>query len=883
MLLAVYYLLIFCYFVDDCHGAYWRPKLVYQSQGRKYYENVNFGLHCKFNSSPPANVIWYKNGVDMANIYDTRVYSKAIIMTSPIITMYRLYINHARTTDTGTYKCTGINSQGLGESGTISIFVQGPSKPNFHSPLENVTLYLSQQYEVQCRAYADPPGDLKYSWSKKGGYIDDIKVTDLGDGRLMISEARMSDTGQYSCTARNSAGESTTSLFIKVVTDPSWVQMPTQNVTAEVGQNITISCTFVGSSQDLRVNWFDKENHPLVKGASIKKVNEHYKAELKFDTLSVTHNGKYTVQISNQQDSISAAVFIRVFAKPDVTIKEGKELTVTEGQKVHLICEVKGYPSPTVTWENADNTVLTRTSADVNQPGQTVIATLGYIFEARKGLSELNCRGKNARGEDIQIIKFIVTEKDGVPPTDGKSDKTKTVKTSNLAFIILGIAAVVIVLILVSLAYFIYSRRKRAGNIPQTNFVVRYEREDSDPETAELLDDDGKARVQSPDIKSSTEHIYSTPDVHFQRKNDRHASVKNLDKSQKALQASLYKKNSRHHNVYSVSPVCSVGQGGPIPYENLLLEKVLGEGNFGRVMKGKVTFDDNNVREVAVKMLKDNASFKERADIIAELNTMKKLSHHPNVISLLGWCITDDNVFIVEEFIPKGNLLKFLRSSRHMLQETYQNFSSAESGISEKELLSVAWQVASGMKYLSSMKIVHRDLAARNVLIGHENICKVCDFGLARDIYTSNEYKKNSGGALPVRWMAYESLFHGIYTTESDVWSFGILLWEIVTLGDIPYPDHPNTEKVLDSLEKGERLGKPIHCSDDLYGLMKECWNQTPADRPDFVVLCQKMGGMLYDQKIHINLGKLEEYYEKLKQEEYDDAAEVSNGPLLAP
>uniref|UniRef100_A0A2K6MDL1 Fibroblast growth factor receptor 3 n=1 Tax=Rhinopithecus bieti TaxID=61621 RepID=A0A2K6MDL1_RHIBE len=291
----------------------------------------------------------------------------------------------------------------------------------------------------------------------------------------------------------------------------------------------------------------------------------------------------------------------------------------------------------------------------------------------------------------------------------------------------------------------------------------------------------------------------------------------------------------------------------------LTLGKPLGEGCFGQVVMAEaIGIDKDRAAKpvtVAVKMLKDDATDKDLSDLVSEMEMMKMIGKHKNIINLLGACTQGGPLYVLVEYAAKGNLREFLRARRPPgLDYSFDTCKPPEEQLTFKDLVSCAYQVARGMEYLASQKCIHRDLAARNVLVTEDNVMKIADFGLARDVHNLDYYKKTTNGRLPVKWMAPEALFDRVYTHQSDVWSFGVLLWEIFTLGGSPYPGIP-VEELFKLLKEGHRMDKPANCTHDLYMIMRECWHAAPSQRPTFKQLVEDLDRVLTVTSTDVSAG----------------------------
>ncbi|XP_004627572.1 vascular endothelial growth factor receptor 2 [Octodon degus] len=335
------------------------------------------------------------------------------------------------------------------------------------------------------------------------------------------------------------------------------------------------------------------------------------------------------------------------------------------------------------------------------------------------------------------------------------------------------------------------------------------------------------------------------------------------------------------------------------PRDRLKLGKPLGRGAFGQVIEADAFGIDKTAtcKTVAVKMLKEGATHSEHRALMSELKILIHIGHHLNVVNLLGACTKPGGpLMVIVEFCKFGNLSTYLRGKRNefvpyktkgarfrpgkdyvgeisvdlkrRLDSITSSQSSASSGFVEEKSLSdveeeeaseelykdfltlehlicYSFQVAKGMEFLASRKCIHRDLAARNILLSEKNVVKICDFGLARDIYKDPDYVRKGDARLPLKWMAPETIFDRVYTIQSDVWSFGVLLWEIFSLGASPYPGVKIDEEFCRRLKEGTRMRSPDYTTPEMYQTMLDCWHEEPSQRPTFSELVEHLGNLL--------------------------------------
>ncbi|XP_057299768.1 tyrosine-protein kinase SYK-like [Hydractinia symbiolongicarpus] len=249
----------------------------------------------------------------------------------------------------------------------------------------------------------------------------------------------------------------------------------------------------------------------------------------------------------------------------------------------------------------------------------------------------------------------------------------------------------------------------------------------------------------------------------------------------------------------------------------LSLGSDLGEGNFGSVKKGTYVLPKGNQILVAVKTLKEEDIPGQKSEILSEANIMAHLDH-PNIVRLIG-VTQSPNFMLVMELAPEGPLLGYLKKHRSMPM---------------LNVLILMLQVDEGMNYLESQHFVHRDLAARNILVVSENFVKISDFGMSRAMGAGNEYyRAERTGKWPLKWYAPECIYYHKFTSKGDVWSYGVALWEAVSYGMKPYQGMKGPQ-IVEMLDNGQRLSRPERCPEEVYALMRKCWETNPDDRPTF-------------------------------------------------
>ncbi|KAL1022594.1 hypothetical protein UPYG_G00029680 [Umbra pygmaea] len=555
---------------------------------------------------------------------------------------------------------------------------------------------------------------------------------------------------------------------------------------------------------------------PLSQAVLSRQQGINITLELPLNNVSWGDEGVYACQVENIKtgEKVCLLQHLTLTALKAASIRNNlTDQRVNVSATTQLICDVTGTPTPTVKWTKNNQTVLQGSGVLLSQLNQ--VLTIQRVKKEDSGLYA--CTACNPRG-CVESQAYLITE--------GAEEKTNVE-------LIVPIGSVVIAMFFWLLIVFVIRSRKRPNN--------------GDMKTGYLS------------------MILNSEDMPM----DEHCERLTYDASK-----------------------------WEFPRDRLKLGDQLGRGAFGQVVEAAAFGIEKatTCTTVAVKMLKEGATSSEYRALMSELKILIHIGHHLNVVNLLGACTKPGSpLMVIVEYCKHGNLSSYLKSKRgeyspfkkrrprsgpwgciednvtdgdlglgtitHLdictgtavCSKTGEECSGSQleeeeewdEHLTMEDLISYSFQVAKGMEFLSSRKCIHRDLAARNILLSENNVVKICDFGLARDVYKDPDYVRKGDARLPLKWMAPETIFDRVYTTQSDVWSFGVLLWEIFSLGASPYPGVSIDESFCRRLKEGTRMRAPDYATAEIYQTMLDCWLDKPKDRPTFTELVEHLGNVL--------------------------------------
>uniref|UniRef100_A0A1I7W2I5 Receptor protein-tyrosine kinase n=1 Tax=Loa loa TaxID=7209 RepID=A0A1I7W2I5_LOALO len=648
------------------------------------------------------------------------------------------------------------------------------------------------------------------------------------------------------------------------------------------GRTIKLQCK-AGGQPEPQVIWFNN-NKKVITTEVRRPVGTEFrlrKNTLEIEDVAESDSGDYTCEAFNSAGSVTRTFKLRVVdrmrSKPIIVPNILLNQTVDANSTVNFTCKVISDLTPHIVWiriemtnnsiyywnetdrkyvfrytdmQSVENAIVTKTSQDSST------LTIVNVTVADQGMYA--CVSGNHLGHAIANATLTVNEFHAMTLATGNPD-TKWSRPSAVAVVFLLILLIFIVAI--TLFYILCIRKRSKAQIAEMEqFIgpvkkrVIVTKRPVDPENDGWSDMPSTYQIHvEPIATSGTRRPRLSSDLTFL-------------------------------SDYEIPP----DPAWEIERSRLHFVEMLGEGAFGEVWKAilrvpimRTTTNQGDIREeeVAVKKLKASAHEKELIDLVSEMETFKIIGHHENLLRLIGCCTGTGPLYVIVELCKHGNLRDFLRAHRPRDADSGSqvpeatNFGAGVGGssdhyleprklqrkltvvsthdepmlikhLTQRHLVQFAWQVAKGMEFMASRKIIHRDLAARNVLVADGFVMKISDFGLSRDVHYNDYYRKKGNGRLPIKWMALEALDSHVYTIYSDVWSFGILLWEIMTLGGTPYPSIA-MQQLYSCLKEGYRMEAPDNCPEEVYDVMVACWQEKPENRPSFDTLVDYFDWML--------------------------------------
>ncbi|XP_068733577.1 uncharacterized protein [Montipora capricornis] len=808
------------------------PSFIMPISNEVITEGGNLNLSCQVSGIPRPTVFWVKtsNG-ERTNGTE-------------------LVIRNINRSEAGEYRCEATNPCGnASESATIDVQYNPASVRLVANTTKNKNCSASLLVNFTCEAsQANPPVE-SYQLFKSH------EIVDISSRGTWIENISSKGDHIYSCRALHSLGNVSSSDVTVTFNVPVQVSVHVKSdrETLTEGGSVSLMCNASGYPQPT-VTWSKLNPNEVI--ISSQWIN--------FTNISKEATGEYICNANNtcgEKWSSVRTIAVQLLeeptsATPTSTGKPTKQvyadLTIMEdflseyrdlSNQVSRELVDSFLSEMNKTYQNDDNYLKTEVTG--LRSGSVIVSFTIYFKNAvtpSQGISKLEAAISDGTFGNYQVGSLILLSPGtstftSTKPRTSQPTEFQCACDSTLLVIIGVLVAIIIVLILV----IAWQHRKLGIARKKRPYKVA---EDKD---RRIYDNEVAMEELNPtnDLPSSSNQQLRIPiePAYMPLQGTTHYEV-----GQKSS-------NNSPQNV-EYAPLDIRTRSWEVTREDVKVEKIIGKGAFGQVAKGTATNlpFHSGTKTVAVKMLKANAPESDKRDLKSELDLMKTLKPHPHVIKLLG-CVTEsDPLLVLIEFVPYGDLLGYLRKSRGLNDTYYKDPDiKPQTSLTSQQLMKFAWQIADGMNYLSLRKIIHRDLAARNVLVGETETCKVTDFGMARDVQQESIYERKTRGRLPVKWTAYESLLYGKYTTKSDVWSYGVVLYEIFTVGGSPYP-RMDSKKIASLLQQGYRMPKPQHVDNDLYQIMINCWQNEPEARPSFADLTQQLKGMENQHKRLLNM-----------------------------
>lgn len=839
------------------------PRTVVSPEDQVVLRNEEAVFHCQFTAVPPPTLEWYHDNELLVNK------SRVILLSNGSVV-----ITQVKPRNTGRYRCVGRGLRGSSVSLEAALVI---AEIEDMVPKASRVFTADTLQRVACKPPRGRPQPEVW-WERGGGRVPTEGRVHQDGLDLVFSPTEEGDSGVYTCIAQNKAGRRTQEVTFTVATAPVWVTRPQDShfeegkpgylhchahanpepeVTwlrnnimitpedsrfklfpngtlrinnVEVYDGLVYGCDtrtvggqlsgqarvvvleklkFTPTPQPIQCLEFDKEititcsatgrQNPTIRwikaGGELPPHVDQKNGQLHFTKVTRSDAGNYTCIASNSLQgeiravvSFTVAVYIGFKVEPD-------NMTVYQGHTAVLHCQATGDPEPYIHWMVKDKTLdISRNRRFQKMPNGSLVITDVTADDTGK----YTCMAGNSCNIKGHSAQLYVVEKPSHTGTD-EEDKApyKMIQTIGLS---VG-AAVAYIIIVLGLMF--YCKKRRNAKRLQKG---------QDGEEPEMECLNGGAVQQNGHTTAEIQEEVALTNMGTMATTEKRHSHVNNDKLH-------------------------------FPRANLQTITTLGKGEFGEVLlsKAKGIEDSEDETVVLVKSLQTRdeqlqLDFRREAEMFAKLS-------HANVARLLGVCREAEPHYMILEYYDLGDLKQFLRISKSKDDKVKSQ------PISTKTKVSICAQVAHGMEHLSNHRFVHKDLAARNCLINSQRRIKVAALSLSKDVYNS-EYFHYRQAWIPLRWLPSESVFEDDFSTKSDVWAFGVLMWEVFSHGEMPHAKLSDDE-VLEGLQNGKlKLPVPDGCPSKIYKLMVRCWAPSLKERPSFTDIVHALGELPSDSKV---------------------------------
>uniref|UniRef100_A0A2I3NGV1 Protein tyrosine kinase 7 (inactive) n=1 Tax=Papio anubis TaxID=9555 RepID=A0A2I3NGV1_PAPAN len=792
-------------------------------------------LRCHIDGHPRPTYQWFRDGTPLSDGQSNNTVSSK---------ERNLTLRPAGPEHSGLYSCCAHNAFGQAcSSQNFTLSIADESFARVVLAPQDVIVARNEEAMFHCQFSAQPSPSLQWLFEDETPITNRSRpphlrrATVFANGSLLLTQVRPRNAGVYRCIGQGQRGppvileatlhlaeiedmplfeprvftagseERVTCLPPKGLPEPSvwWehagVRLPTHGRVYQKGHELVLASiaesdagVYTCHAANLAGQRRQDVNITVANGSSLPEWVTDNAGTLHFARVTRDDAGNYTCIASNGPQGqirahvqLTVAVFITFKVEPERT-------TVYQGHTALLQCEAQGDPKPLIQWKGKDR-ILDPTKLGprmhIFQNGSLVIHDVAPEDSGRYTcIAGNSCNIKHTEAPLYVVDKPVPEESEG----PGSPPPYKMIQTIGLS---VG-AAVAYIIAVLGLMFYCKKRCKAKR--------LQKQPEGEEPEMECL--NGGPLQNGQPSAEIQEEVALTSLGSGPAATNKRHSTSDKM-----------------HFPRSSLQPITT-----------------LGKSEFGEVFLAKAQGLEEGVAEtlVLVKSLQSKDE-QQQLDFRRELEMFGKLNH-ANVVRLLGLCREAEPHYMVLEYVDLGDLKQFLRISKSKDEKLKSQ------PLSTKQKVALCTQVALGMEHLSNNRFVHKDLAARNCLVSAQRQVKVSALGLSKDVYNS-EYYHFRQAWVPLRWMSPEAILEGDFSTKSDVWAFGVLMWEVFTHGEMPHGGQADDE-VLADLQAGKaRLPQPEGCPSKLYRLMQRCWALSPKDRPSFSEIASTLGDSPVDSK----------------------------------